>query len=362
MCETQGENMVIKTSELKSVSKVLGMIPTTPLDDFVFIEPSEQRLYIANKETACRVDLNIENLSEEESTMVIDRAMFQHLINAADELTITKDYHYSAGQYSGYLEHNETLLESLDSIKSVFNTEDFELLFTTNDTILGKMSKASLFVNPDDNNMSQRGLHIIDKKISASSLFRIYTDEIDVETKEPLFLQHDVTKFIFELGDNTSILKNDRIIKVVNNNVEIMFTSILKVTPLMITSEKFVNSINDLRSKTNIKIDVKSILPKIDFMSFFSKKNANNLSTIKVDIDNNILYIMVGENKTEVPCSSTSELKEVEFNYDNLVLKDVLTKVNKDVSEVTMYVSNESNIFLVEFSKEQFVVLAKIKV
>ncbi len=353
--------MIIKTNSVKSASKILGMIPSTPLDDFVFLDPQEKRAYISNRSTACYIDMEIDDVTDEDSVMVIDRSMFQHLISAGDELTITKDYKYSVGPHRGFIEHNETLLDTLDSIKVTFDSDDYSLKLTLDNSLLHKVVKASCFVNPDDNNMAQRGVHILDKKISSASMYRIYVDAIETDTE--LFLQHDILKFLFELGENTSILKHDvrKTIKLQNNNVCMIFTSVLNVTPLMINSEKFNNSISTLKNSTQVKLDVKTVLPKVEFMTFFSKKNVNNLSTLKFDKVNNEMYIIVGENNTNCECSITSENQEVEFNYDNSVLKDVLTKINKDVSEVMLYCSPESNVFMIEFTEEQFVVLAKIK-
>lgn len=353
--------MVIKTGNLKRISKVLGMIPSAPksLDDFVFIDAKSKYLYISNKDTACKVELDIENVVDE-SILVIDRSMFQHLINSADEITLTSDYHYTIGQFSGIIEHNDILIESLDAIKSYFNEDTFDLLFTVDSTILDKLTKANYFVNPDDNNYAQRGIHIIDKKVASSSLFRMYVDSIDIESENPLFIQYDILKFIFELGINTSILKNDNLIKIINGNTEIVFTAINKVTPLAISAEKFVNSITELRNNNSIQIDVNTILPKIDFMLFFSRNNNNNLSTLCIDADNTA-KIIVGENVAKFTCEASLKEENIKFNYDNNTLKEVLTKINKNVEKVKLFTSSTSNIFLIEFTEEQYVVLAKIK-
>lgn len=351
--------MILKTASIKSSSKVLGMIPATPLDDFVFLDPQEKRVYISNRSTACRIDVEIDDVQDNDSIMIIDRSTFQHLISAGDELTINSDYTYVVGPHKGVIEHNETLLDTLDSIKVNFEPSEYELKLTCDSTILAKLMKGSCFVNPDDNNMSQRGVHLIDGKISSASMFRIYVDSID--TNVNLFLQHDILKFVFELGDNTSILQHGdrKTIKLQNNNVCMIFTSVLSVTPLMINSEKFVSSINSLKENVCIKVNAKELLSKVDFMMFFSKKNVNNLSTLKF-YDGNKLSIVVGENDTSCDCSLSSK-EELEFNYDNSILKDVLSKINKDVDDVSIFCSNDANIFIVEFTETQFVVLSKIK-
>ncbi len=352
--------MIIKTKELKSASKILGMIPTNPLEDFVYLEPSEKRLYIANQLTACYIDLDIDGVEDTDSTMVIGRGMFQHLLSAGEELTINKDYSYSVGAYNGFIDHNETMLDALSSIKSTFDNEDFELSLVVDAVTFGKIAKANIFVNPEDNNVTSQGVHINEKTISSSSLYRFYVDAIDSDAT--MFIHHSMLKFIFELGEHTSILKQENTFKLQNNNICMIFTGLHNVEPLPVNSEKFVNACNAVRDNTQVKVTISNILPKVDFMSFFSKQKVNNLSTMKFDTTENKLYILVDNNTSSCDCSVTSDDLFVEFNYDNSVLKDILTKVNKDIEAITLYCSNDSKLVIAEFSKEQYVVFAKINV
>jgi len=228
---------------------------------------------------------------------------------------------------------------------------------------MNKLAMASYFVNPMDVNYAQRGVHIFNDTIASSSLFRIYIDSF--ESEYPMFLQHDILKFIFEIGENTSVLQNEQTksIKITNTDIEIIFTSITNVSPLPINSEKFVNTISALKQDTKVVIDIASFVDKINFMQFFAKKNINNLSLCTIDKNNNLLSITVGNNNTHVSCKEIESNKEVlEFYYNNAMVGDILTKIGKGKESVTLYCSEEHNIYILSFSENQFVALSKIKV
>lgn len=355
--------MKIKTQNLKQYTKLLSMIPQTPLDDFVYLEPKEKKLYMSNKNIACLINIDIDDVQEQDTTMVIDRGMFQHLISAGEELILDNKYNYKISDISGVIEHNDILIDSVQSIKTIFSSNNFELKLVLDTMKMNKLVMASYFVNPMDTNYAQRGVHIFTDTIASSSLFRIYIDSF--ESEYSMFLQHDILKFIFEIGENTSILQNEQTksIKITNTDIEIIFTSITNVSPLPINSEKFVNTISSLKQDTKVMVNINSFLDKINFMQFFAKKNINNLSLCTIDKVNNQLSITVGNNNTHVSCKGIESSKEtLEFYYDNAMVGDILNKIGKGKDTVTLYCSEEHNIYILSFNDNQFVALSKIKI
>lgn len=350
--------MILNTSNIKSNTKLLSILPTGISDSFIYLSPVDKKMYLANSTIAIAFSLDMEN-EPDDIDLVLSRQEFFHVVSSCDRISINSNYDYNTGLSRGSFSRNDSFLEVLPSIKTMFILDDSEFtpIFSVSGSLISDLTKALVFTNQDDANPSSRGIHFDSGSIAASSLFRIYMNKSSVNTSA--FISSSIAKFILACPENTIISKGQGVYKISNETITIIFAGMVDIAPLPLKEEKFISIINSIKEDTEITLNYKEALDKLDFISFFANKKINGLTKIRVDKDSRLCYYSVDTNTVELPFEGTIN-ESLEFYFSAPSLKEVLQKVGKGVETFKIYCNSSSKLFIVELEKDQIIIFTKI--
>lgn len=355
--------MKFKTEIIRNNLKICSS-----LGDFVFLDVENNNVYLSSDNQAVQLGIEFENIKDDEKKVfVISKDDFLHICSFTEEITLNAKYQYVGGVAKGKFEHNETFIDVLDSIKIMFEQQDsYESMFTLDTVIMDKISRGSIFVNPDDSKAMQRNLNIKDGKIFSTSLYRMYFGDIGEVTTDAI-IPSEVVKFLLQLGVGAELKNNSDSFLLTKDNISMYFSTMQNVEFLPVLEESFQSRLLPIFDTNAITFEIKDLITKLNFINFYAKNTPNNLAFLKVSDDGQALLSTNDENSVEV---DTVEIKKIEDNddefslpFDSLSLQNILTKLSKGGNDnVTVYASrdNGTKLFVLSFSESEKVIMSKI--
>lgn len=349
---------------LKSINGVVA--------DFVFVDATDSSnyaLYISTDIQAIKIPLEITDVMDDESKVyVINKVEFMHLIPYVNEcLVLNGDYSYNANDCTikGKFESNDGYAEELESRKYLFDHEDeYEEFAEITPSILNGINSGSIFVSPDSIKQSERYLDIKEGKVFSYSKFRIYLNSIAIDHDG--LLSNEVIKAIQSMGIGTIIKSNNDSYLLVNAQRSLF---IYQSTPNGIDfhpvlDDKFKTKLEEVKTFNKISINIDELKSKLDYMSFYSAKNPNNLTFL--EIDGNKVFLSTDENtkvEMSVEITKNEEVDKMSIPFDCGTMQLVCSKVGKDCEKLTWYASSKDDkkLMLIVFGDtEETVVITKI--
>lgn len=335
--------------------------------DFVYFDVPENKIYLSSDNQALKLNIQFEDVAEDEKVFVIGKADFLHIISFADEVEIKSDYSFIAGDSKGKFESNPNYLDVLDSIKIMFSQSDtYEPIFDVDEETLRLLTRGSIFVRQEDQRESFQNLNIQSGNIFSSSVYRVYINSFpkDVEA----IIHANVLKFIFQLGLNTKVLKNKDSFLLENGDVSLYFASLRNSEFIPILAEKFQKNVNAIYETTKVSFELEELKKKLEFISFYAKKNPSGLTYLKIDADNKVTLSVNESNAVTVECRDITNNESLDENFclpfNSLTMLEIISKLSKGVESIDLYASrkNESKLFILSFDENEKVILTKINV
>ena len=352
--------MVLLTGNIKNY-KLFSLVQTqaSSKEDFIFLSTKDSKLYVASDKIAASLDIILEDVKSDEKEFIFNKQEFLHIISMGSKVSINSKYEYELDKISGkFEEYDKSFLATLSAIKSILEEGKLEEripVLVCNENIIEKIEVAQIFTNPDDKNVSSRGVHINNNMVASSSLYRIYYEKIEEDVD--VFLHSSILKFLSFLREGTEIFKAGNRIYLRQGLMNVVFAGMENVSHLPINEERFVETYNAIVSENKVILPLEGLQQKIDFILFYASKNINKRTNII--IKNNTLSFKVDTNEVTVDVNYDSD-KEINFFLDLSMFKDILYKINKNVKEVTLYENPTIKLVVVEFSEKQYALFAKI--
>lgn len=328
---------------------------------FCYIDVPNNKMYFSNDTMSLQLHVPFENVTDEK-VFAIRCEDFLHIANYVDEMELTSNYKYKSKVAKGKFERNENFEDVVDSVKVQFdNSTTYNKVLTVDESTFGKFKRASIFVAPDDIKPSFRNLNIKDNKIFSSSDYRIYIDDIDID--RDIILSSDTLKFMFVMGVGTEIKSNENSVLLTKDNISVYISSMREVAFIPVCESKFQSRLEPLYETNKLVFDASELKNKLDFISFYAKENASNLTYFEYENGKCVLYTN-DSNCVEVSCNSAVENEEgiLKFPFNSLAMLNVIQKLSP--KEITINVSKNPSemLFILELSETERVILAKIKI
>jgi len=290
--------MVLNTVEVNNNKALIGMVGA--MDSFLHIDSEEKALYVSGSNIALKLNVALElDEKEETGSYVFSKKEFFHVTGSCPSIHINKDYSYNTGSFKGTFQTLESEKEVLIGIKEMFGEENYEKMFEAGDSLKSELEKALYFVSKDDINPASRGIHISTNAISASSMFRIYTNKQEMGVS--CFLPYSLIKTLLETKETLTVYKSEQTYKLQNDKITIIFAGNSGVSPLPVEEDKFKSSVEALKNSTKVTFNTKSIIEKLSFLSFYAERKKNGATKLSLDKDSKLCYFQVDDNVVEIP-------------------------------------------------------------
>lgn len=347
---------------------------TNVVSDFIYLDCADDNnhaFYVSTDTQAMKIPLDVSDISENEKKVyVINKSEFLHLISyAKDDLILNSEYEYQVNDvFKGKFAKNEDYADELPSRKVLFDNEnEYELFMEVTPSVMEGLVRGSIFVEPDSIKPSERFLDIKNSKVFSYSNFRIYMDDIPLESTNECILSSEVIKSIESMGVGTIVLRNKSSYLVTNAQRSIFeYFSIpndVDIHPLF--SEKFQKSLNKTLGFNKITFDISEFKSKLDYISFYTNKTKNHLCFLNVKDSDFSFSINESFVSFSAEMNKTEEFEEMSVPLDSSTLQLIVSKIGKDCEKLTMYVSSDASNKLVLFifgDSNETVVMSKINV
>ena len=350
---------------LKSISTVVA--------DFIYLDVTDSNnyaLYVSTDIQAMKVPLEITDVAEDEKQIyVINKVEFTHFVPYVNEfLNLNADYSYNANDnaFKGKFESNEGYAEELESRKMLFDHEDdYADFMEVTPSILQGISCGSIFVSADSIKASERYLDIQSSKVFSYSKMKIYINDIDV--KSDGIFSSEVIKSLESLGVGAVVKSNNDSYLLTNAQRSIFeyFSTPNNIDFHPVLSEQFQGKINNVKTFNKFTFNIDELRNKLDYISFYSQKNPNNMCFLTVENDK--VSLSTDENTfVDIPLvemNKTEEFEKMSVPFDCSSLQLITTKVGKECENLNMFVSSkeENKLILITFGDtEETVIIAKL--
>lgn len=353
--------MKFSTKNIQKNMKVISLINS----DFCYIDVTKGNIYFSDDTKSAQIKVDFTDVTDE-NKFAINCADFLHICQFSDEVTLTTDYRYKTGEAKGKFEKNENMVPIVDSISTMFEQKDtYENVLTVTTESLNEITRGSIFVAPDDARASFRNLNIKDGFIFSSSDYRIYQNTTTID--KDLIIGAEVLKFITVMGTDTEVKDNDNSFLLMNGDVAVYVSSMREVDYIPLLSPQFKERVDSIYNTNKIRFKAKELSNKLNFISFYAKSNPSNLTYLKVE-DNKVTLSTNDNNSVEVESLGVEYIEtynpdeKLVVPFNALSLMGILSKLAVEDGEVTLYASHldDAKLFIVEFSKNEKTILAKI--
>jgi len=344
--------------------KMLNAITVTKnvQEEYFFIDPMDKCMYFTNGNIAMKLGLELEGSG---NILIIPKGEFLHVLKFSEKqpIELFDDHSYKVNSKTGQFNTNEKFIYMLNSIKAVFVQKfDFNPYFRFSPLLWTTINKATLFVNPDDTNPQYQSLHIKNNSIASSSMMRIYLNK-NVNFEYEAILNSLVLRYMsFINPELTSIYKSEKSLMMTDGTLSLIFSNVEKSSYLPIYDEKFDRMLQSLFSSVNITFDLPSLLEGLNYIYYYSKFKINNCAHIFYEPEEACVYIEVDTNKVKINIKSCDgDLTAFDFFFNTDTLIDILGKgyINQ-LEEITLYCSTSANIYGLQPSANEYILLGKI--
>lgn len=354
--------MRFKTSAIQQNIKTV----TNMESDFVYLDVKENKMYLSSENQALQLQVDFEEVTDEE-VFVISKADFLHIATFAEEIELKSDYTFKAGNSKGKFEQNENYVEVLDSIKVMFTqSAGYFVLFDVDEKIMNLLTRGGIFVRPEDTKVQCQNLNIQQGYVFSSSVFRIYVNTFPIEADG--IIHADVLKFILQLGEGTSVKKNNDSFLLEKEGIALYFSSLRSVDFLPVLSEKFQEKYKAVFGTTKITFALKELQSKLEFISFYARKNPSALTFLNIE-DERVTLSVNKTSDVSVDVDSIEYIeksdKEFQLPFNSITMLEIISKLGKGIDKVTLYASKDndnSKLFVLSFGETENVILTKINI
>ena len=356
--------MVFSTSKIVSNAKIINNLNS----DYVFLDVKNSKIYLSNNKTALQIEVEFSDVKDDENKIfVIGREDFMHICLFTPNIHLSSDYKYKSddGKIKGKFTSKEDFADTLESVKIMFDNKDsYKEFFTLSDSLYESVSRSSIFVDGENIKNCFRCLDIKDGYSFSSSDFRVYRNKIDVSTNG--IIEAEVVRFILSLGIGTKVYNNNDSYLLEKDGIEMYFSTMSDVEYIPVLENAFKNKYESLFEKNSLKFKVEELLKKMDFVTYYAKVNPNNFAYLNYK-DGKVFISTNEENSFEIESLGVDiveDCEELKIPFNALSFLNIIQKLQKNIEEVTIYVSSEDSmkLFLIKFTDEELVILAKINV
>lgn len=351
--------MLFKTSILNANAKILNGI-SNPLDDFLFLDVKENQIYFEALNVIIAIPAVLENKENfGKPYLILSKSELLHISKFEEEIEINEKFVYQGKILKGTLKTSSEQINS-QYINSLFNNFDGEELFTLNENNLALIEKASLFLDKEAHTLAFQCIHFKDRTISSSSMGRIYCSPSNIE--EEGILHTTMVKFLLLLGVETKVLKGKKSFQMIKNGVRILFNSLINTDFIPVTSDKFINIIDYLKSSNKIILNKKTLAEKLNILNYYAKSKKNNMTLFQ--LKENKIFLSVDENSVELENLNEKILEEnddISFNFNLSFLDSIITNIFKNEEKIIIYENYEKNVILLNLEKsEENIIIGKL--
>ncbi len=361
--------MKFKTQTIRENAKIISTIPT----DFVYLDVENNTIYFANEKHALQLHTEFEDVKDDEKKVfVIKKQDFMHTINFAEEINLKANYKYIVNQAKGIFAHNEELANILTSIRVMFTQKDTYVdMFTLNENLVEKITRGSIFISGEDKDIF-KNLNIQNKKVFSSSLCRIYSDDIDVETDG--IIPQEVVKSLLQLGVGTKVMNNENSYLVIKDDISVYYSTPDNLQFIPLNTENFQKKYLNIKSNTNdIVFNTQEFLEKLGFITYYAcakySNNPNNLVTLKF-VDNKCVLLVGEENSIDLDYENFEKIEEFEseedfvIHFNSIALKDMVSKLGNKKETFTLHKSQDfdDKFFVLSFGGNEDVILTMLNI
>lgn len=359
--------MKFSTAMINSYARIVSTLNT----EYIYLDVANGLFYSAGDRQAMKLAMDFTDVKDDEKKVyVIGKDDFLHISCFTDELEMDSSYRYvsSDGQTKGKFAHNEDQSDTLSSISEMFDQkDDYVKMFRLTDEIsdiYDALNRGMLFVDGNSNNPCFRNLNIRNGNVCSSSDFRIYIRKVKSDAEG--LIHADVLKFILQLGYDTEVYNNRDSYLIEKEGISLYFSTVCGTEYIPIDNENFKAKYLDVFKSTKIVFSPQELSSKLQFLSFYAKNNPSTLAYMKVK-DNTVTLYANTENSVNVnaKCIEYNEGTEGEFilPFNSSSMITILQKLSSG-KDVSLFFSKEEfrKLFILQFSDDEFVILAKVSV